>query len=109
MFTVYRSLFTAHCSPLTENMEINLPEGKKLYFASDNHLGAPTYQESRERETRFVHWLDTIKTDAGALFLLGDLFDFWFEYKTVVPRGFVRVLGKLAELRDSGLPIFFFL
>ena len=55
-----------------------------------------------------MHWLDTIKTDAGALFLLGDLFDFWFEYKTVVPRGFVRVLGKLAELRDSGLPIFFF-
>ena len=88
--------------------EIILEKGKKLYFASDNHLGAPTYKESREREARFVHWLDTIKADAGALFLLGDLFDFWFEYKTVVPRGFVRVLGKLAELRDSGLPIFFF-
>lgn len=88
--------------------EIILEEGKKLYFASDNHLGAPTYKESREREVRFVHWLDTIKADAGALFLLGDLFDFWFEYKTVVPRGFVRVLGKLAELKDSGLPIFFF-
>ena len=87
---------------------MQLPKGKKIYFASDNHLGAPTAEESAPRERIFVAWLDYIKTDAGALFLLGDLFDFWFEYKTVVPKGFVRVLGKLAELADAGIPIHFF-
>ena len=89
-------------------LHLTLAEDKKIYFASDNHLGAPTYQESRPREAKFVAWLDRIKTDAGAIFLLGDLFDFWFEYKTVVPKGFVRTLGKLAQLRDSGIPIYFF-
>lgn len=87
---------------------MNLPSGKKIYFSSDNHLGAPTYEASREREQIFVKWLDFIKHDAAAVFLLGDLFDFWFEYKTVVPKGFVRTLGKLAELTDSGIPIYFF-
>ena len=87
---------------------MQLPKGKKIYFASDNHLGAPTAEESAPRERVFVAWLDHIKSDAGALFLLGDLFDFWFEYKTVVPKGFVRVLGKLAELADAGIPIHFF-
>ena len=87
---------------------MQLPKGKKIYFASDNHLGAPTAEESAPREHIFVAWLDHIKADAGALFLLGDLFDFWFEYKTVVPKGFVRVLGKLAELADAGIPIHFF-
>lgn len=57
---------------------------------------------------KFVKWLDEIKHDAAAIFLLGDLFDFWFEYKHVVPKGFVRVLGKLAEIRDSGIPVYFF-
>ena len=89
-------------------LSIELPENKKIYFASDNHLGAPTAAESKPREAKFVQWLDSIKADAGAIFLLGDLFDFWFEYKTVVPKGFVRTLGKLAELRDSGIPIYFF-
>jgi metallophosphoesterase len=89
-------------------LEIALPQDKKIYFASDNHLGAPTTAQSRPRERRFVQWLDSIKADAGAIFLLGDLFDFWFEYGSVVPKGFVRVLGKLAELRDSGIPIYFF-
>lgn len=89
-------------------MELNIAENKKIYFASDNHLGAPNPKESKIREAKFVSWLNTIKKDAGAIFLLGDLFDFWFEYKTVVPKGFVRVLGKLAEIRDSGIPIFFF-
>ena len=83
---------------------MQLPKGKKIYFASDNHLGAPTAEESAPRERIFVAWLDHIKADAGALFLLGDLFDFWFEYKTVVPKGFVRVLGKLAELADAAYP-----
>jgi UDP-2,3-diacylglucosamine hydrolase len=81
---------------------------KKIYFASDQHLGAPTQEASFPREQKFVAWLDEVKQDAEAIFLLGDLFDFWFEYKTVVPRGFVRVLGKLAEIRDSGIPIYFF-
>lgn len=87
---------------------MQIPQGKKIYFSSDNHLGAPTYSESIPREKIFVEWLDTIKHDAEAIFLLGDLFDFWFEYKTVVPKGFVRTLGKLAELRDSGIQIYFF-
>ncbi|WP_417355921.1 UDP-2,3-diacylglucosamine diphosphatase [Flavobacterium sp.] len=80
----------------------------KIYFASDQHLGAPTQEKSFPREKKFVAWLDEVKKDADAIFLLGDLFDFWFEYKTVVPKGFVRVLGKLAEIRDSGIPIYFF-
>lgn len=80
----------------------------KIYFASDQHLGAPNREKSIIREQKFVRWLDTIKHDATAIFILGDLFDFWFEYKTVVPKGFVRVLGKLAEIRDSGIPIYFF-
>ncbi|HLU51711.1 MAG TPA: UDP-2,3-diacylglucosamine diphosphatase [Flavobacteriaceae bacterium] len=87
---------------------MNLSSGKKIYFSSDNHLGAPTREASLPREKLFVQWLDQIKTDAEAVFLLGDLFDFWFEYKQVVPKGFVRVLGKLAELRDSGIPVYFF-
>ena len=85
-----------------------LANHKKIYFASDQHFGAPTAQESFPREQKFVRWLDIVKQDAEAIFLLGDLFDFWFEYKTVVPKGFVRVLGKLAEIRDSGIPIYFF-
>ena len=85
-----------------------MTQSKKIYFASDQHLGAPTPEASFPREQKFVAWLDEVKQDAEAIFLLGDLFDFWFEYKTVVPRGFVRVLGKLAEIRDSGIPIYFF-
>lgn len=87
---------------------IDLPPGKKVYFSSDNHLGAPTMEQSLPREKKFVAWLDTIKEDAGAIFLLGDLFDFWMEYKTVVPKGFTRTLGKLAEISDAGIPIYFF-
>tara|TARA_B100000795_G_scaffold204169_1_gene157766 strand:+ start:2037 stop:2807 length:771 start_codon:yes stop_codon:yes gene_type:complete len=87
---------------------MQIPPGKKIYFSSDNHLGAPSAAQSLPREQKFVRWLDTIKEDAAAIFLLGDLFDFWFEYKTVVPKGFVRVLGKLAEISDSGIPIYFF-
>ncbi|MGF7079581.1 UDP-2,3-diacylglucosamine hydrolase [Mucilaginibacter sp. UYCu711] len=82
--------------------------GNKLYFASDFHLGAGTYQSSREREDRLVRWLDMIKTDAAEVFLMGDIFDFWFEYKAVVPRGYIRFFGKLAELADSGIKLTFF-
>ena len=83
-------------------------ENKKIYFASDQHFGAPTKELSKPREARFLQWLQHIEKDCEVLFLLGDLFDFWFEYKTVVPKGFVRVLGKLAEIKDSGIPIYFF-
>jgi UDP-2,3-diacylglucosamine hydrolase len=81
---------------------------KNIYFASDQHFGAPTPQQSKIREQKFINWLDTIKNDAEHIFLLGDLFDFWFEYKKAVPKGFIRVLGKLAELTDSGIKIHFF-
>lgn len=83
-------------------------EKKKIYFASDVHLGAPALNNNKEREKLFVKWLDQIKEDAEAIFLLGDIFDFWFEYKRAVPRGFTRLLGKLAELTDSGIPVHFF-
>ena len=89
-------------------ISITSSENKKIYFASDQHLGAPTLAASLPREKKFVAWLDEIKEDAAAIFLLGDLFDFWFEYKSVVPKGFVRALGKLAEIRDAGIPIYFF-
>jgi UDP-2,3-diacylglucosamine hydrolase len=82
--------------------------GNKLYFASDFHLGAGSYATSREREERLVRWLDTIKADAAEVFLMGDVFDFWFEYKTVVPKGYVRFLGKLAELADRGIKLYLF-
>jgi len=81
---------------------------KKIYFASDFHLGAPNHEESLVRERRIVKWLDEIKTDAAEIYLLGDMFDFWYEYKHTAPKGFTRFLGKLAELSDSGIPIFLF-
>ncbi len=87
---------------------MNLPKNKKIYFASDQHFGAPTPNLSKEREQIFLKWLEKIEQDAAALFLLGDLFDFWFEYKTVVPKGFVRILGKLASLVDQGIPVHYF-
>ena len=90
------------------SIKINLDKGKKVYFASDQHLGAPDEVSSRKREKIFVDFLDQIQNDVQVLFLLGDLFDFWHEYKTVVPKGFVRILGKLAELSDSGVVIYFF-
>ncbi len=89
-------------------ININLNSSKKIYFSSDNHLGAPDQKVSFERELRFISWLDLIKKDAQTIFLLGDLFDFWFEYKHVVPKGYTRLFGKLAELSDSGIEIFFF-
>lgn len=83
--------------------------GKKIYFASDFHLGVPDHDKSLVREKLIVKWLDEIKHDAEEIFLMGDIFDFWFEYKRVVPKGYVRLLGKLAELTDSGIPIHIFI
>ena len=79
-----------------------------IYFASDIHLGAGSPQEARATEQRFVAWLDRVATDAECIILAGDIFDFWFEYRKVVPQGFVRTLGKLAELTDRGIRILFF-
>ena len=87
---------------------MQLPFNKKIYFLSDFHLGAPDHASSLEREKKIVKFLDQIKRDALQIFILGDLFDFWYEYKRVVPKGFVRILGKLAEITDSGIPIHFF-
>jgi len=89
-------------------IQFDLPHGKKIFFASDFHLGIPDASSSRDREKKIVSWLDEIKSETGALFLVGDLFDFWFEYQHVVPKGNVRLLGKLAELSDSGIPIYIF-
>ncbi len=85
-----------------------MQSGKKIYFASDFHLGVPDYESSREREDRIVRWLNEISKDAEEIYLVGDLFDFWFEYKHAVPRGYIRLLGKLAELSDSGIKITLF-
>lgn len=87
---------------------INLEQGKKVYFASDFHLGAPAGIESQKREKKIINWLNSIKNDAQVLFLVGDIFDFWFEYKYTIPKGFIRLQGKLAELIDSGIEVHFF-
>ena len=79
-----------------------------IYFASDFHLGIDARLSSSERERQVVRWLDFIKNDAQEIYLVGDVFDFWFEYNTVIPKGYSRLLGKLSELRDGGLPIYFF-
>jgi UDP-2,3-diacylglucosamine hydrolase len=87
---------------------IQLAEGKKIYFASDFHFGIPNYTLSREREVRVCNWLDSIKHDAQQVYLMGDIFDSWMEYKKVVPKGTIRFLGKLAELSDVGIEIIVF-
>mgnify|MGYP000856992669 CR=1 FL=1 len=114
---MYKILLKTWNKPLAETDLLPLPlqanpmeirSDKPIFFASDQHFGAPTYEASKVREAAFLEWLDYIEDKAGALFLLGDLFDFWFEYKKVVPRGFVRTLGKLASLADRRLPIYYF-
>lgn len=89
-------------------MNINLKENQKVFFASDFHLGSPDGHTSRKREDKIIRWLDTIENEAAAIFLVGDLFDFWFEYDKVIPKGFIRFISKIAQLRDRGIPIFFF-
>ena len=81
---------------------------KNIYFLSDFHLGAPNAAESLLREKKIIRFLDEIKLQAEAIFIVGDLFDFWFEYKRVVPKGYVRILGKIAELTDAGIAVHFF-
>ena len=85
-----------------------MSETKSIYFASDFHLGVPDEQSSRVREHAIVRWLDFVKTDAKEIYLVGDIFDFWFEYNKVIPKGFARLQGKIAEIVDSGIPVYFF-
>jgi UDP-2,3-diacylglucosamine hydrolase len=87
---------------------MELEKDKKIYFISDSHLGIPDKKNSLIREKKIVNFLDEIKKNAAELYLLGDIFDFWFEYKNVVPKGYVRLLGKLAELADNGIIIKYF-
>ena len=87
-------------------MEVEI--NKKIYFLSDFHLGAPNATDSLLREKKIIRFLEEIKTDAAQIFIVGDLFDFWYEYKKVVPRGYVRILGKLAAITDAGIPVHFF-
>ncbi len=84
-----------------------MPE-KKIYFASDIHLGLPSVEAGRDRERLFVSWLDMVKQDASEIYLVGDIFDFWYEYKRVIPKGFSRFMGKIAEITDAGIPVHFF-
>ncbi|MEO7523516.1 MAG: hypothetical protein ABIT58_05440 [Ferruginibacter sp.] len=84
-----------------------MSSGKNIYFLSDFHLGVPDYTSSLKREKIIVSFLDEIKANAEQIYIMGDMFDFWFEYKSVVPKGYVRLFGKIAELTDSGIPIHF--
>lgn len=81
---------------------------KKIYFASDFHLGAPNASKSFERELKICAWLDSIESDCEHLFLMGDVFDFWFEYKHVIPKGYIRLLGRLARFTDKNIPVTLF-
>lgn len=92
---------------MTEKNITILP-GKKIYFASDFHLGIPDHKSSLVREKKIVDWLCECQHDADEIYLMGDIFDFWFEYRNVVPKGYVRLLGKVAEITDSGIPVHLF-
>jgi UDP-2,3-diacylglucosamine hydrolase len=81
---------------------------KNTYFISDIHLGFPNETNSKQREQLLLRWFNEIQQTADAVYIVGDLFDFWFEYKTTVPKGFTRILGKLAELVDNKIPVYFF-
>ena len=91
-----------------EKRSITLQQGRKAYFSSDYHLGVPSFEKSLEREKLIVKWLESIEHDAQIIFLVGDIFDFWFEYKHAIPKGFVRLLGKLAQLSDRGIELIIF-
>ncbi len=87
---------------------MQIQPNKKIYLLSDFHLGAPDKEQSLVREKKLIQFLDEIQSTAAAVFIVGDLFDFWYEYRTVVPKGYVRILGKLAQLTDAGVPVHFF-
>jgi UDP-2,3-diacylglucosamine hydrolase len=103
MFSVFEAIQFTKKYYFCIMKQISLQANKKIYFASDFHLGAPTRDASNAREVTLCNWLDTIKSDAKTIFLVGDLFDFWFEYKYVVPKGFLRFFGKIIELQNAGV------
>ncbi len=92
----------------TNFTQLTITADKNIYFLSDFHLGAPNAAASLQREKKIVQFLESIRNQTAQLFIVGDMFDFWFEYKTVVPKGYIRLLGKLAEFSDAGIPIHFF-
>jgi UDP-2,3-diacylglucosamine hydrolase len=85
-----------------------LTNPKKIFFTSDHHFGVPNRAQSLERELKFVQWLEHNAPEMEALYIMGDLFDFWFEYKTVIPKGYSLLLGALAKLRQQGIPVHYF-
>ncbi len=87
----------------------SLTVDKKIYFLADAHLGSKSHNDSFETERKLCRWLDFARQDAQAIYLMGDIFDYWYEYRYVVPKGFTRVLGKLAEVTDSGVEVHFFI
>ena len=89
-------------------LPMQIAKGKKIFFISDFHLGSPDRLTSLQRERYIIQFLESVEEQAAEIFIVGDLFDFWFEYKTVVPKGYVRILGKLATMTDKGIPIHFF-
>lgn len=92
------------------DLNIELKNSKKIYFASDFHLGLSAFSRQHEidREKKIIRWLDSIEMNAQAIFLVGDIFDFWFEYSHAIPKGFARFMGKIANLVDKGIPVYFF-
>ena len=91
-----------------KRMELQLEKNKKAYFAGDFHLGKPDKKSSIEREKKIIEWLEIIKVDAQELFLMGDVFDFWFEYKHVVPKDYLKLVSKISEIIDSGINVHYF-
>ncbi|MCP4459002.1 MAG: UDP-2,3-diacylglucosamine diphosphatase [Cytophagales bacterium] len=94
--------------PESINVFKELPEGKNLYFASDFHLGTPDEESSLVREKKIIKWLDAVENDAAGIILVGDIFDFWYEYKKVIPIGFLRFQAKLINLLEKNIPVIFF-
>ncbi|MCX6324944.1 MAG: UDP-2,3-diacylglucosamine diphosphatase [Sphingobacteriales bacterium] len=103
---MYLNTFNRKTNP--NDIFLLMHKGQKIYFLSDFHLGAPDQISSLEREKRIIRFLNQAEKDAAIIFIMGDLFDFWFEYKKVVPKGYVRILGKLASLTDQGIRVEFF-
>lgn len=85
-----------------------MEEKKKIYFASDAHLGSDLFGDPLEREKKLVRWMDSIKSTAKAVYFVGDMFDYWFEYRDVVPKGYVRFISKMAEFVDEGIQVYLF-
>lgn len=107
-FGIWRRLFCQHLYGVIPGDIFHLIRLKKTFFASDLHLGVDARLSSSERERQFVRWLETVAPEAEAIYLIGDLFEFWFEYRYVTPRGYTRLLGALARLSDAGLPVYAF-